>query len=119
VEKSSPEEVAALLKGHASLARLETRREHVPPSEPIPVRPSDLSELAEKLHALSSREDGLSTLASMSLTKTELEKLGRIIGVPIMKSDNMERLQEKIIEASIGSRLSSEAIRGDRKTGHR
>jgi hypothetical protein len=31
-----------------------------------------------------------------------------------LKTDNMERLTEKIIEASIGSRLSSEAIRGDR-----
>ena len=53
-------------------------------------------------------------LSSASLTRRELERLGRLVGTAMLKTDNMERLTEKIIEASIGSRLSSEAIRGDR-----
>ena len=56
----------------------------------------------------------MSLLSSVSLTRKELERLGRLLGTPILKTDNMERLTEKIIETSIGSRLTSEAIRGDR-----
>jgi hypothetical protein len=116
VEKSSHHDVAALLRGQAILAKVDRhKKEDTAQSELLPpTPPPNLAELSEKLHALSSREDGLSLLSASSLTRRDLEKLGRIVGVPIMKTDNMERLTEKIIETCIGSRLSSEAIRGDR-----
>jgi len=117
VESSSPDEVATFLEGQASLSR--GKRRHASEDDRLPLDvtppvPADLPKLAENLHSLSSRDEGLSLLSSASLTRRELEALGRLLGTPILKTDNMERLTEKIIEASIGSRLTSEAIRGDR-----
>jgi hypothetical protein len=117
VESSGPDEVAAFLEGQATLPR--GKRRYSSEDDPLPLDvtspvPHDLPKLAETLHSLNSRGEGLSLLSSASLTRRELEGLGRILGTPILKTDNMERLTEKIIEASIGSRLSSEAIRGDR-----
>ena len=118
VEASSLDEVTALLQGQGAL--LKSKRHNASqhdrlPLEPASQLPPDLPQLAETLNSLRSREEGHSLLSSASLTRKELEGLGRLLGTPIIKSDNMERLTEKIIEASIGSRLSSEAIRGDRE----
>ena len=116
VEKSSYDDVALLLRGQAVLTKVDRRKkEDTTQSELLPPIPApNLSELSEKLHTLGSREDGLAVLSAISLTRRDLENLGRIVGIPIMKTDNMERLTEKIIETCIGSRLNSEAIRGDR-----
>jgi hypothetical protein len=46
------------------------------------------------------------------LTKTELEQIARRLSLPILKQDKAERLRDKILEATIGSRLNSQAIRG-------
>jgi len=117
VVSSGPDEVAAFLEGQATLSRGKRRYpsqdDRLPSDSTSPV-PRDLPKLAEMLHSLNSRDEGLSLLSSASLTRRELEGLGRLLGTPILKTDNMERLTEKIIEASIGSRLTSEAIRGDR-----
>ncbi len=117
VEASGPEEVASLLEGQGALSkgrRRYTSEEARLPLESATQLPPDLPKLAESLQSLKSRDEGLYVLSSASLTRKELEGLGRLLGTPILKTDNMERLAEKIIEASIGSRLTSEAIRGDR-----
>lgn len=110
VEKASPEELGALLKGQASLSvsKKESARTEAHTSQ------LDLKALAEKLLTLNSREEGHSLLLSESLARRELETLGRLLRVPILKTDNMDRLTQKIIEAAIGARLNSVAIRGDR-----
>jgi hypothetical protein len=112
VEKSSSEEIAALLKGQASLSRIQKAHTHrADPDAP----PPDLLALAERLKSLNTREEGESLLASMSLARRDLEGLGKLLKVSILKTDNMNRLIDKIIEASIGSRLNSLAIRGENK----
>lgn len=115
VEKSSHQEIAALLRGQATLSEMRHNKgESRSQPDLMPYAPPDLSELSNKLHSLDSRDDGFSLLSSMSLTRRELESLGRLVGIPVLKTDNMERLAQKIVESSIGSRLSSEAIRGER-----
>jgi hypothetical protein len=117
VESSGSDEVASLLEAQTSLSK--GKRRHASGENSLPLDsahqlPPDLPKLAETLQGLRSRDDGLSLLASAALTRKELEALGRLLGTPILTTDNRERLTEKIIEASIGSRLTSEAIRGDR-----
>jgi len=51
-------------------------------------------------------------LDDLNLTRTEFEYLARSMDLPVSKQDNADRLREKIIGASIGSRLISHAIRG-------
>jgi hypothetical protein len=116
IEKSGPDEVNALLRGRAVLSKFNNKSSFrqtipLPFDEPRPT-PPDLPTLAKTLQSLNSRDEGDALLLSASLTRRELERLGRLLGTPILKTDNMERLTQKILEASIGSRLSSEAIRG-------
>lgn len=121
VERSDPEDVTAFLRElAAALPGFAARRVHygegrarkgfVPLLEPPP---PDLPELAKRLQSLGTRAEGHALLSSVSLTRRELEMLGRLLETQILKTDNMERLAERIIEASIGSRLSSAAIRGN------
>lgn len=122
VEASSLDEATSLLE--AQTPRPKARRRNVSnvpeeanlPLDFSPQRPPDLPKLAETLQGLRSRDEGISLLTSISMTRKELEGLGRLLGTPILRTDNMDRLLEKIIEASIGSRLTSEAIRGDRQS---
>ncbi|HUB08005.1 MAG TPA: hypothetical protein VMB50_13425 [Myxococcales bacterium] len=114
VDKFPPEKIAELASGQLSLvasaavsAKVDKRRARPPaPSE------ATLRELAERLRSLSSRAEGDKVLADASLSKRDLERLARAMSLPVTRNDNGDRLREKVIEASIGSRLISSAIRG-------
>jgi hypothetical protein len=112
VEKSDPDEVTAFLRSRATALFSGVEGHAEKGTFTHATAPPDLPKLAEELRALNSRDEGHTLLSSASLTRRELEKLGRLLETPILKTDNMERLTERIIEASIGSRLSSAAIRG-------
>ena len=113
VEKSEPDEVAAFLRSRVTAVSSGVERHAQKGTLARATAPSDLPKLAQQLRALNSRDEGHALLSSASLTRRELEKLGRLVDTPILKTDNMERLTERIIEACIGSRLSSAAIRGN------
>lgn len=120
VEKSDPDDVTAFLRSRAAVLpgfaarRVSWAGGRTGKGFPLLEAPApDLPELANRLQSLSSRDEGRALLSEASLTRRELERLGRLLETPILKTDNMERLTERIIEASIGSRLSSAAIRGN------
>jgi hypothetical protein len=58
------------------------------------------------------REAGASLLRELSLSKRELLDLARHRSLHIMKDDSLRRIEEKLVEAVIGSKLNSLAIRG-------
>jgi hypothetical protein len=64
------------------------------------------------LSAMQTREAGLSYLRQLSLNREGLRALVAELDLPATKSDNMERLRERVVEALIGYRLRSQAIRG-------
>lgn len=72
----------------------------------------DWATVVAQLRTLMSRDDGQRLLDELNLTRIELERLARFMDLPVLRQDNSERLREKIIATSIGSRLSSQAIRG-------
>jgi hypothetical protein len=67
----------------------------------------------KRLVAARSREEGLNLLQTESLSRVELVALAREGNVHVTKEDGVNRIEEKLVEALIGSRLSSEAIRGN------
>jgi hypothetical protein len=114
VESSAGEEVEGLLTGE-NLLRIEART----PVQTKPVHQKSLISqdreslaIAERLRGLPSREEGHRLLDELSLKRRGLEHLARAMGLPVSKDDNVERLRLKVIESSIGSRLASQAIRG-------
>lgn len=69
-------------------------------------------EIIKKLESMDSKQDGEKYLESLDLKKIQLEKILKELDSPFEKKDNMAKLISKIIEATIGFRLRSQAIQG-------
>lgn len=89
-------------KGAASIKR----------SKPLTAT-ADLHQLAAAIEMQATRDGGLKLLADAGLTRRELELLAKIRSVYISKDDTVSQIKDRIIEAFIGARLNSRAIRGD------
>ena len=69
--------------------------------------------ILEKLQSFPTREQGHQFLLSSFPNKSNLEGFARFIDVPVIKRDNIEQLRDKVIEATVGAIIRSNAIQGD------
>jgi hypothetical protein len=76
------------------------------------VRQPQIMDLLAQLQTLRNREEAATILRRHKLTRRELLEMARSRSVHVAKEDNISRIEEKLVEAIVGSRLSSEAIRG-------
>jgi len=74
---------------------------------------TNISAIIESMRHLPSRDAGVSLLERQKLNKRTLEQIARRLDLPVMREDTAGRLIQKIVEATLGPRLNSEAIRGD------
>jgi hypothetical protein len=115
VASLSDDELSALSSGDASLTLsltgLDARRREKKSTDREMDEP-DYSFLKKGLEEAKSTEAGLAILNSAALTRAELELMARLLELPISKHDNVSRLEEKIVAASVGTRLNSLAVRG-------
>lgn len=72
----------------------------------------DLPDIVSKLIASASRADAAKFLDDGLDAKKTLERIARHLDVVVLKQDKAETLRDKIIEATVGARLRSEAIQG-------
>lgn len=72
----------------------------------------DFTKILEELTSCKDREIGYKVLSSYSLNKKELELFAKSINVHIMKTDKIEKIRDRLIEATIGATLRSIAIQG-------
>lgn len=72
----------------------------------------ELQQVLNRLHELSTRDEGMRFLDHSNFSRKELERLARLRNIHFTKDDNVSRIKEKLVEVIIGSRLSSRAIRG-------
>jgi hypothetical protein len=70
----------------------------------------DFNGLIASLKAAGSRDMAQKLIADADLKRSQLVQLAKTLDLPVQKSDNVARLQEKIIETTIGFRLTSNAI---------
>ncbi|MDE7413493.1 MAG: hypothetical protein K2N05_06865 [Muribaculaceae bacterium] len=70
------------------------------------------SEVIKRLESMCDKEKGKVYLESLNLRKVQYEKILKELDSPFDKKDNIARLISKIIEATIGFRLRSQAIQG-------
>lgn len=80
--------------------------------EPSPEALENINELVAKLTAFPSRADASQFMEATFETRKTLDQIARHLDVPVLKQDKLEVLREKIIEATVGARLRSEAIKG-------
>ncbi|SRR6266851_6616361 len=71
----------------------------------------DVSMIQAELQSRMSREEGMEYLESLSLTRPSLQAIAAAMDLPTPRGDSVARLKERILEATIGYRLRSEAIR--------
>lgn len=74
-----------------------------------------LDKLARLLQDADDRSRGWEILEEHTSNKDSLIQLARHLDLPCQKKESVDRLKEKIIEATIGFRLRSAAIRGGEK----
>jgi hypothetical protein len=69
-------------------------------------------EAIDQLLLLPSRQDAQAFLDSKFSSKKALELIARSLDIPIIRQDRVEDLRDKIVEATVGARIRSQAIQG-------
>lgn len=73
---------------------------------------TDVEEAIRRLSVLASRQEAQVLLDSMYESRKQLEIVARRLDIPIAKQDKVDALRDKIIEATVGARMRSQAIQG-------
>ena len=74
--------------------------------------PINIEEIIKELTGSATRHDAQTYLDSKYSSKKLLELIARRLDIPIIRQDKVEFLRDKIIEATVGARLRSQAIQG-------
>lgn len=75
-----------------------------------PKEPSELAAIVQALQNCTSREVGLKLLEP--LNKLEIDKIAKSFDVVVKKTERLEEARARLVEAVVGSKLGSQAIRG-------
>ncbi|MEH0980902.1 hypothetical protein [Micromonospora sp. CPCC 205556] len=106
----SGEEIERLVNGSSTLA-IVPRAGARPGSERVTFDQADIDKVRADLMTMGSREEGLAYLEQLKLTRNALHALTAAFDLPVRKTDKVEDLRNNLIEATIGFRLRSHAIR--------
>lgn len=77
-----------------------------------PIQGIDLVNVIEKLTAFANRDEAQHFLNANFSTRKSVELIARKLDIPISKQDKVETLRDKVIEATVGARVRSQAIQG-------
>lgn len=110
IERMSDEELARLNEPGTEIEIKVVRRRSR--DDIAPEARLDLAEVVEKITGAASRSDASKFLEDGFGTKKALEQIARHLDVVVSKQDKAETLRDRIIEATVGARLRSEAIQG-------
>jgi hypothetical protein len=105
----TPEEAEDLAQGRTRLT-LASRPPKRAASRELPSE--QVPEVIRELSRLSTREEGAAYLREVVPTRTNLAQVAVAMDIPVPKADTVSKLRERIVEAAIGYRLRSDAIRG-------
>jgi len=111
IEQLNESDLQKLDNGSHGLAIKLVKRKVTPNnSQDLPDSTKEL--LTSKLQLCESRKEGLEILIESLKNKKELEQFARHLDVLVQKRDKIGEIQDKIIEATIGAVLRSNAIQG-------
>lgn len=77
-----------------------------------PIQETDMANVIEKLAGFANREEAQHFLSANFPTRKSVELIARKLDIPISKQDKVETLRDKVIEATVGARVRSQAIQG-------
>lgn len=106
-------ELDALLSGELELRLSIVAKKGKPKKKATPSLDTErLTELVARLRSMDNRANGEQLVREMAPTRSSLEALARHLDVAVRREDRFDDLVRRIIEATIGFRLSSAAIQG-------
>ncbi len=113
VERMSDSEIEDRIKGKIERRILSPPHASRPSKRP-PLSTEEIGQLLNELNHSTSRDQARVILErdERITTKSNLERIARALQVHVNKHDRRAALADKVIEAVIGVRLRSEAIRG-------
>ena len=112
VERLADEDIEAVLAGDARLELSVNRKAKKEKAEGVRLDPAEVQEITQQLQQMSDRDSGFALLREKCAKKPQLIAIAEELDIPFQKKEAVERLQEKIIESTIGYRLRSRAIQG-------
>lgn len=111
VERLSEDDFSKLGDGSFNIEIRLTRKRSKEESS-TPTHDADLANVIEKLIAFPNREEAQQFLDANFSTRKSVEPIARKLDIPISKQDKVETLRDKVIEATVGARVRSQAIQG-------
>lgn len=111
INNSSDEELAKLLSNNYSI--------EIKAARTRPIRSNNTAtnfkaeDAAKYLSTLTDRLQAGNYLRDTAKNKKNMEQIARSLDIAINRQDKIEDILDKIVEATVGSRLRSAAIRGD------
>ena len=114
VRDMSDDEFEKLVKGELRPSiSFKERGSGIKGRKPSPVLSEErLRSIQTKLDAARTREEGHQIVQEAFPMKEGLFIFAKFLDLPVQRKDKIERIQDKIVTATVGRRLSSEAIRG-------
>jgi hypothetical protein len=108
------EQYSKLLRGEGNLIFVEKTEKKVGKSDSA-VQKSDIAiyeKIGEEIQSCETKEAALKAIRNNPLLKSKdsLLKLANVLQIHIVKKDNRERIEEKIVGSLVGSRIRSNAI---------
>jgi hypothetical protein len=95
---------------HELLVKLVRKKSDQSGGEELSVAKKD--EILSCLNKCNSREEGHAVISNALRNKSELEQFAKHLDVLILKQDKVDQIKDKIIEATVGAILRSNAIQG-------
>ena len=111
IDSLSEEELRRLSDPQYSIEVKAIRRRIKDDSSILPPDTSAEDAIAQ-VTALPNRQDAQALLDAKFPSKKALEIIARKLDIPIIRQDKVEDLRDKIVEATVGARIRSQAIQG-------
>jgi hypothetical protein len=112
LKRLTREEIEGLSSGQLRLACVSPRKKRQP-SAFAAMETVDPEQLRSVLSSMDSRDSGYEYIDHLGLNKEKLRRLALALDLPAPHSDTIDKIKDRIIEATIGYRIRSEAIRGE------
>lgn len=108
-ERLTDDEIADVVAGRRRLVLTTEEASSSRPAGAADEQPN-FDGLIASLKAAEARDTATRLIEEAALTRSQLAQLAKALDLPVQRSDDVARLREKIVETTIGFRLTSNAI---------
>lgn len=110
LKKMSQEDFNSILKKEKEIIfEIKNKQGFIKSKESL-VSDGEIENIIVKLGSLEARDVGLKYLEELDLGRADIELILRKLDMPFLKKDSILKLNDKIIEGTIGFKLRSQAI---------